>query len=351
VTRFEGFALDLQRAAAGQHGAFGAVEVKGEGEVLARRFAAGEPSLDIAGYLPSFPGADRCRFCFDLELPAEPPDLTLVGMREDGERVPLLVFPASELGAAGGKRWRELARRLRGVPVPPSEIVAVTQGGGDRVAYSRSVVGGAWKLRRLLTAAGHDPDRVRSVFDFGCGTGRLLLSWWLDDPTRTLRGCDVNPDLIGWSAGHLPSWIEVSCCAPDPPLDGVRVPDGGFDLVQCVSVCTHLSLERQRRWINELRRLLAPGGVLLLTLHGPTYVHLLAPPEGRRAFQSSGYWEQLHGDEGSNAYGTFHAFGRAEELLSEFEVVKRFPRGALGDPPEPFPLAMFQDVYLASTPA
>jgi SAM-dependent methyltransferase len=120
----------------------------------------------------------------------------------------------------------------------------------------------------LLTAAGHDPDRVRSVFDFGCGTGRLLLPWWLDDPSRRLRGCDVNPDLVDWSARHLPARIEVSRSAPDPPLEGVRVPDGGFDLVQCVSVCTHL-----------------------------------------------------------------------------------FPRGAVGDPPDPFSIAMLQDVYMASTPA
>lgn len=41
----------------------------------------------------------------------------------------------------------------------------------------------------------------------------------------------------------------------------------------------------------------------------------------------------------------------AGELLSGFEAVTRFPRGTVGDPPEPFQLAMFQDVYLARRPA
>lgn len=75
------------------------------------------------------------------------------------------------------------------------------------------------------------------------------------------------------------------------------------------------------------------------------------PPTGREAFRSSGYWESLGGQEGSNAYGAFHAPGRAGELLSGFEAVTRFPRGTVGAPPEPFPLAMFQDLYLARRPA
>lgn len=345
--RFAGFALQPGLGLAGRDGAFRAIEVRSAEGTLGR-FEARLPSPDIAGYLPSFPGADHCRFAFDLELPPEVSDLTLVGIGSDGREPPLLSLPAAELTTDGGARWREHARRLADVPVPLSEIVAVTQGGGDRASYARSVVGGAWTLRHLLAAAGHDLDRVRSVLDFGCGTGRLLLSWWLDDPTRTLRGCDVNPDLVDWSAGNLPPGIEVVASAPEPPLADLSGPDGGFDLIQCVSVFTHLSRDRQLRWLEELHRWLAPGGLLLLTLHGPLYVDLLLLPLGAdEEFRSSGYGELLAGDEGSNAFGTFHSPERARELLSGFESVIRFPRGSAGDPPGPYPLAAFQDVYLA----
>jgi Methyltransferase domain. len=44
-----------------------------------------------------------------------------------------------------------------------------------------------------------------------------------------------------------------------------------FDLVYAFSVFTHLDLKAQRRWRDELRRILRPRGILLLTLHGNAY--------------------------------------------------------------------------------
>jgi len=46
-----------------------------------------------------------------------------------------------------------------------------------------------------------------------------------------------------------------------PPLP---FPDNSFDLIYAVSVFTHLSEEHQRTWLPELRRVLRPGGRLLL---------------------------------------------------------------------------------------
>jgi len=53
--------------------------------------------------------------------------------------------------------------------------------------------------------------------------------------------------------------------SPSPPL---VCAGGRFDLVYCISVFTHLNEKMQDQWILELRRILKPGGVLLLTIHG-----------------------------------------------------------------------------------
>ena len=53
--------------------------------------------------------------------------------------------------------------------------------------------------------------------------------------------------------------------APIPPLP---YPDEYFDVVYCLSVFTHLNESMQDLWIEELSRILKPGGVLLLTIYG-----------------------------------------------------------------------------------
>jgi 8-oxo-dGTP diphosphatase len=51
------------------------------------------------------------------------------------------------------------------------------------------------------------------------------------------------------------------------PLPPLPYAESSFDLVYGVSVFTHLSEEHQRAWLPELRRILKPGGLLLLSFH------------------------------------------------------------------------------------
>lgn len=45
-------------------------------------------------------------------------------------------------------------------------------------------------------------------------------------------------------------------------------PAGYFDVAYCFSVFTHLNERMQNLWLLELKRILKPGGILLLTVHG-----------------------------------------------------------------------------------
>src|SRR6185295_9883288 len=49
-------------------------------------------------------------------------------------------------------------------------------------------------------------------------------------------------------------------------------PDGAFDLVYGVSVMTHLTRDVQIMWLREIKRILAPDGLALLTFAGDTSV-------------------------------------------------------------------------------
>src|SRR5207249_11472819 len=90
-----------------------------------------------------------------------------------------------------------------------------------------------------------------------------------------LYGSDYNPDLISWCQGHL-TFAQFQVNAIDRPL---AYAPASFDLVYALSVFTHLSEPLQRFWIDEMARVIKPGGHLFLTVHGASYLPQLSPDE------------------------------------------------------------------------
>jgi SAM-dependent methyltransferase len=148
--------------------------------------------------------------------------------------------------------------------VPPRRLRARTGAPGARefVAGGREA---AASLAAALEVAERSPSAVRSVLDFGCGSGRVLphMATLLGEASCT--GCDVDAGAITWAARHLTaqSW-SLSGAVPPLPFGAEQ-----FDLVYSISVFSHLDEGLQDRWLAELRRVLAPGGIALLTVHGP----------------------------------------------------------------------------------
>jgi SAM-dependent methyltransferase len=159
---------------------------------------------------------------------------------------------------------RHRARHPDELPVPPRALRARTgvPGVGD---WSERGAETAGELASGLAEAGGSPGESRAVLDFGCGSGRVLPHMAAHAPEARLHGCDVDADAIAWAARHLPG-IEWRTSPFRPPLP---CPDAAFDLVYSVSVFSHLDEPLQDAWLAEVRRVLAPGGWALLTVHGP----------------------------------------------------------------------------------
>ena len=273
-------------------------------------------------FLP-FPRAAKCRFevgVAEIELPVQ----LRVVYADGAEEAVFRLEPRSR---------KDLWPCIDALPKPSPELVTATQGRGDVQSYLDSMVAGLHTVESLLRVSGVAPNTVRSILDIGCGTGRLLMGWHCADPNRTITGADINAELIAWNAANLPGqWLESGLLPPLPLRKGT------FDLVQLVSVFTHLPLEHQRLWIEELRRLLRPGGHAVVTLHGAVYARVFG--------QSGDYSELPSGAVGSNAFATFHTREFAESLFSGFEIRGYFERGHDADPPTLFPIAALQDVYV-----
>jgi SAM-dependent methyltransferase len=164
------------------------------------------------------------------------------------------------------RRARELFDPLHGRPaldrpLPPRRLRARAGAPGAREFLD----GGRLAAEALAAPLGDSLSGLRSVLDFGCGAGRVLPHVSALIPGAACVGCDVDPTAIAWNSRHLPRW-SWRLCGPEPPLP---FETGAFDLVYSISVFSHLDEELQDRWLAELRRVLAPGGFALLTVHGP----------------------------------------------------------------------------------
>lgn len=108
----------------------------------------------------------------------------------------------------------------------------------------------------------------RRILDAGCGTGGALVPLATRFPGAELIALDFAPAMLRQAHARVPRVRVIAA-------DSVALPfaDGSIDLVFC-----NLMLQWEddpRAVLAEFRRVLAPGGLLLLTSFGPDTLHEL----------------------------------------------------------------------------
>ncbi len=167
--------------------------------------------------------------------------------------------------------------------------------------------------------------RGKRVLDFGCGVGRVLRHFAEDAGATEFWGCDIYGPGVRWLERHFPQF-HVFTSHERPPLP---LPDEHFDLVYCVSVFTHLVEDAWRGWLEELRRVLKPGGLALVTYHDR-----MAYEQGlRRPFPDGDIGMLvLHRRRSWRRYGpsVFHSNRWILENWGEFFAIEALVEGGMG---------------------
>lgn len=137
-------------------------------------------------------------------------------------------------------------------------------------------------IERALDDVGAPMGQMERVLDFGCGCGRTL-AWLISRyPSVQFYGTDIDSASIQWCCEHLRGYFSTN--QEVPPL---RFSDAEFDCIYAISVFTHIDEKYQIEWLVELRRILRPGGLLLVSVHGVGTTKTLGAEE-RTSLQARG---------------------------------------------------------------
>jgi SAM-dependent methyltransferase len=243
------------------------------------------------------------------------------------------------LAARGRLTARETETAVDGLPLPPAALRAqIGPRHADATFFLRSGEQHAALVREVLQEAGTSVDDLDALLDWGCGCGRVLRHWH-NLPRTQLYGCDINPKMIQWCSTNL-RFVRVDVTQLAPPLP---YPSSTFDLIYAFSVFTHLAEDLQHEWMRECRRVLKPGGHLLISTMGEYYLGLERLTDAERTAFANGDLVVLYErSAGTSLCSAYHPPGYVHSKLArEFDVVAFRPAADGGR----------HDIHLLRTPA
>ena len=154
------------------------------------------------------------------------------------------------------------------IPMPPLELRRMV-GPTDPEAFDNP------SSEPIYAGYGLPVDVYESVFDFGCGCGRVARQLLQQNPRpRRYVGIDVHRGMIDWCKQHLsprdpnfeffhhdvyaPGYAPGNSLQLAQPFPGQ---DGQFSLLIAHSVFTHLFRRQTEYYLRKVARVLKPKGV------------------------------------------------------------------------------------------
>jgi len=146
--------------------------------------------------------------------------------------------------------------------LPPAELRYRVSSSPDAENFINIGKKCARDIEAAVRKVGCELEEFKRILDFGCGCGRTLVHLKELAPRAQFDGTDIDERAIEWCQQNLP-FATFKVGQASPPADYAA---DNFDFIYAISVFTHLDAPYQLQWLEELRRIAKPGGVLLLTV-------------------------------------------------------------------------------------
>jgi ubiquinone/menaquinone biosynthesis C-methylase UbiE len=116
-----------------------------------------------------------------------------------------------------------------------------------------------------------------SVLDVGCGSGSLaLVAKHLVGPAGSVHGIDASDAMIG-RARRKAKKARADVTFESALAQSLPIPDARFDVVLSTVMLHHLPRKARHESVREMRRVLKPGGRLLVVEFGGAAPQRMGP--------------------------------------------------------------------------
>jgi len=246
-----------------------------------------------------------------------------------GERSEIVLRLARETGQSL-RDWDQFHIARPGmpspIPLPPAKLT-------NRAIWQSPRVFDKWgyALKRKIdeALAPHLPAPMSSLrlLDWGCGCGRLA-KYFAGECAYT--GIDIDAEAIAWCRANIPgATFELQNLEPR-----TKFARDSFDLATGISIFTHLREEDQFSWLEELSRVVKHGGIVAVSVNGPTSLFNANYPSSvqdtlkTQGFCDTGVEDTLKGVTSDDSYyrNVYHTHDYIRERWSQwFEVLAVLP--------------------------
>lgn len=169
----------------------------------------------------------------------------------------------------------------------------------------------------------------KRMLDLGCGTGTLVLMAHRRQPDATVIGVDGDPTILG-IARRKAQRAGIQVQLDEGMAYALPYADGSFDAVVSTLTFHHLTPDQQERALAEVRRVLRPGGRLVIADFSPPHNRLMRLTQHlmiglRRRHGGHGAPRHGHGETPSE-----HIAGSAAHVASHAQANQRANGHAAG---------------------
>lgn len=120
-----------------------------------------------------------------------------------------------------------------------------------------------YKANVAARELGADASKTIKVLDFGTGIGGSIAPLRRALPNAELHGADISSESVAMAQqrhGDLATFKVIA-------NNALPYPDATFDIVFVACVYHHIPVEQREHWTAEIRRVLKPGGHILVFEH------------------------------------------------------------------------------------
>ena len=209
------------------------------------------------------------------EISAQRPEIETLTYILGPERILEWVHSA---GVSTDHKLRDIAP-----PVPPFELRSIVAAPSESVFLWSGLKDAEMCAAYVKRYLQHKSRDTIKILDFGCGCGRTTR-FLQTIPQFDVYGSDVNKSLVAWCRDNL-KMVTTTDNDSAPPLD---FSEGQFDFIYSLSIFTHLPEASMLAWLDELAKVTANNGIVLLTTHGyPVLETICRSNQHQQMFQMS----------------------------------------------------------------